>query len=91
MSKPTHEELQEAIHTAILMREQGLDTHHVAKALLNCRYLHTYLQQVMQAAERYLNSGLGEREHTQLVLAIQKARKAEDYSAKIEHDELGLG
>lgn len=49
-----------------------------------------YLQQVLSAAEHYINSGLGEREHTRLIQAINKAREIDDKSAKLNHQDLGL-
>lgn len=91
MSKPTKEELEQAVATAIKMRESGQDPHFVAKSLLNCHYQYTYLEEVLHAAERYLHSGMAEREHTLLVKAIAKARQVDERSAKQEHQDLGLG
>ncbi len=90
MSKPSHQELEHALEMAKSMRERDEDPHFIAKSLLNCHYQSTYLEQVLHAAEHYLNSGLGEREHTRLVQAINKARSVDEYSAKSSHDELGL-
>ena len=90
MSKPSHEELEQALDKAKQMRESGHDPDFIAKSLLNCHYQSTYLEQVLHAAEHYINSGLGEREHTRLVQAINKARQVDERSAKQEHQELGL-
>ena len=90
MSKPSPEELELALDKAKLMRESGDDPDFIAKSLLNCHYQATYLQQVLYAAEHYLNSGLGEREHTRLIQAVNKAREVDQRSAKQEHQELGL-
>ncbi len=90
MSKPTEEELQHALKRAGFMRETGDDPHYLAKALLNCHYQHGYLLDVLHAAEKYLRSGLAEREHTVLLRAIEKAREIDDRSAQRERPSLGL-
>jgi len=91
MSKPTHEELEHALEHAKSMRETGADPDFIAKSLLNCHYQASFLEQVLHAAEHYINSGLGEREHTRLVQAINKARSVDEKSAKQTHQDLGLG
>ena len=90
MSKPTPEELQHALEKSKAMREMGDDPDFIAKSLLNCQYQSTYLQQVLTAAEHYINSGLGEREHTRLIQALKKAREIDEKSAKLNHHDLGL-
>lgn len=90
MSKPTPEELDHALEKAKGMRELGDDPDFIAKSLLNCHYQSTYLQLVLNAAEHYINSGLGEREHTRLVQALNKARQIDEKSAKLNHQDLGL-
>lgn len=91
MSKPTKQELEHAIAVAIKMRETGHDHHFLAKAFLNCHYQYTYLEEVLHAAERFLHSGMAEREHAVLLKAIEKARRVDERSAKQEHRDLGLG
>ena len=90
MGKPTEEELAAALKEAQRMREQGEDPHHVAKALLNLNYQGSFLRGVLQAAENYLNSGMAEREHTQLLKAIEKAREVDDLGGHRERPALGL-
>ena len=90
MSKPTQEELEQALDKAKCMRETGTDPDFIAKSLLNCHYQATFLEQVLHAAEHYINSGLGEREHTRLIQAINKARTVDEKSAKRNHQDLGL-
>jgi len=90
MSKPSNQELEIALAKAKQMRESGRDSDFIAKALLNCHYQATFLEQVLHAAEHYLNSGLGEREHTRLIQAVSKARSVDEKSAKKEHQDLGL-
>lgn len=91
MSKPSHQELEHALKKSQDMREMENDPDFIGKSLLNCHYQSTYLEQVLQAAEHYINSGLGEREHTRLIQAINKARAIDERSAKQSHQELGLG
>lgn len=90
MSKPNPEELECALEKAKHMRETENDSDFIAKSLLNCHYQSIYLEQVLHAAEHYINSGLGEREHTRLIQAISKARDIDERSAKTSHQELGL-
>jgi len=90
MGKPTEEELGVALKEAQRMREQGEDPHHVAKALLNLNYRNGFLIGVLHAAENYLQSGMAEKEHTQLVIALDKAREADDLGAHRERPALGL-
>ena len=91
MSKPNPQELEHALTKAQEMREMGNDQDFIAKSLLNCHYQSTYLEQVLHAAEHYINSGLGEREHTRLIQAINKAREVDEKSSKVNHQDLGLG
>jgi len=90
MSKPSHEELERALEKAKSMREMANDPDFIAKSLLNCHYQSVYLEQVLHAAEHYINSGLGEREHTRLIQAINKARDVDERSAKHSHQDFGL-
>ena len=84
MSKPTVEELKQALAEAARMREQGEDPHHVAKALLNLNYRFRYLEDVLTAAEHYLR-GQGEHDHARLVRAIEHYHEADARSSG--HDE----
>jgi len=90
MSKPSHKELEHALERAKSMRETETDPDFIAKSLLNCHYQFSYLEQVLHAAEHYINSGLGEREHSRLIQAINKAREVDEHSAKQSHRDLGL-
>lgn len=90
MAKPTEEELQKALQIATRMRETDQDPYFLAKSLLNHNYRLGYLEEVLHAVERYLHSGLAEREHTLLVKAIQKAKAADERTAGGEHIDIGL-
>jgi hypothetical protein len=91
MSKPSEDEIKQALAEAVRMREQGDDPHFLAKTLLNHHYRLGYLQEVLQAVERYLHSGMAEPEHAHLLRTLEKARRAEERTAKVEHRDLGLG
>ena len=90
MSKPNPQELEHALEKAKHMRGMEQDHDFIAKSFLNCHYQSTYLQQVLHAAEHYINSGLGEREHSRRIQAINKAREIDERSAKLSHQDLGL-
>jgi hypothetical protein len=90
MSQPTQQELDEAIKMAIHMREKQLDPFNIAKCLLSHNYRIKYLEQIMTAADRYLNMGMSEQERTKLLRAIQKAKDLESYTSQSEQDSFGL-
>ena len=89
MSKPTQEELEMALSTARMMREQGDDPCYMAKSLLNCHYQSSYLREVLQAAQEYLR-GQSESAHTRLLRAVEKARQVDDRDTHVERPSLGL-
>ena len=90
MGKPSDSELECALAEAGRLREAGEDRHFLGKALLNCHYQQAFLLEVLHAAEDYLHSGLAEREHTRLKLAIEKARAIDQHTAHREEETLGL-
>ena len=90
MSKPTDEELKKAIKMAIQMRERNLDPFNVAKSLLSHNYRMKHLEDVLQKADRYLNMGMAERERTQLIRAIEKAKDIESYTSQHQEESFGL-
>lgn len=91
MSKPTEQELALALEEARRMREQGEDPHYLARSLLSHHYRIGYLEEVLRAVEHYLHSGLAEEEHRRLLKTVEKARQAEERTAKQSPDKLGLG
>lgn len=76
MGTPNRKEFEEALAEAARMREQGEDPHHVAKALLNLNYRLHALENVLEAAQHFLHSGLAPHEHTELLKAIAAAERA---------------
>lgn len=91
MSKPTDQELATALELARRMREQGKDSHFLAKSLLSHHYRLGYLEDVLRAVERYFNSGMSEEAHSHLLKVVEKARQAEERTAKMHSSDLGLG
>lgn len=90
MAKPTEKELDDAIKMAIQMREKDIDPFFVAKTLLSHNYRIKYMEDVLKAADRYLNMGMAERERTELLRAIDKAKDAEFHTAQQERESFGL-
>ena len=90
MGKPTEQQLQQAIATAISMREEGHDPHNVAKALLNNQYRLDHLEQVFKLTEHYLKAGQDEQIHARLVRAIEHYHQLEDRASSVDHLKFGL-
>jgi len=90
MGVPSEEEIATALNQAARMREQGEDPHHLAKVLLNHHYRLDTLEKVLHAAELYLQSGQATHEHSQLVRAIEQARKASSNSSDGDALDYGL-
>jgi hypothetical protein len=76
MGKPSTDELQHAITTAIAMRESGHDQDHMAKALLNLNYRMQKMEHLLEVVRRYLHAGQSATDHRTLLLAVQAAEKA---------------
>ncbi len=90
MSKPTEEELETALKMAKQMRDKNLDPFFIAKTLLNHNYRIKYLEDIMQAAGRYLNHGMAEQERSRLLRAIEKAKDTESYTSGQNRKYFGL-
>ena len=90
MGVPTNEELKTALDEVARMREAGEDPHHIAKVLLHHHWLIEQLEKVVKAADLYLHSGHGSREHTLLVKAIENAKNANRASTDHDRGEYGL-
>lgn len=90
MSKPTNEELETALAMAEQMRDDKTDPFFIAKALLSHNYRIKYLDEILHAADRYINHGMSEQEKTHLILTIEKAKDAESFTSIKERDSFGL-
>ena len=90
MPKPTDEELATAIQKAISMREDNDDPDNLAKCLLSHNFRMKHLEEVLRIADRYMNMGMSEKERTQLISAIAKAKDVESYTAHQQQERFGL-
>ena len=90
MPKPTEEELETALKMAAHMRDKKIDPFYLAKALLNHNYRIKYLEEILHAADRYLNRGMSEEEKTRLIRMIEKAKDSESFTAGSERESFGL-
>ena len=90
MSKPTEEELETALRMAAQMRDKKIDHFFIAKSLLSHNYRIKYLEEILHAADRYINRGMAEQEKTHLIRTIEKVKDAESFTAGKERDSFGL-
>ncbi|UCE89287.1 MAG: hypothetical protein JSW10_00120 [Pseudomonadota bacterium] len=77
MRKPTTDELEHALARAAAMRAAEDDPDFLAKSLLSLSERVGYLEKVYEAVEHYMHSGQGVREHSQLMRALEAARRGE--------------
>lgn len=87
---PTPEELKRAVEVAERMRARDEDPEFVARSLLHLHHRSIHLEKVFKAAERYLHSGLAEHEHSELIRAIDLARRADLEESHQEDVPFGL-
>lgn len=90
MAKPTEEELETALKMAAHMRDKDVDPFFIAKSLLSLNYRITQLENVMQAADRYVNMGMSESERTKLIRSIEKAKDIDSYTSQTSRSSFGL-
>jgi len=90
MSKPTEEELDAALKMAAQMRDKNIDPFFVAKALLSHNYRIKYLEEILVAADRYINRGMSEQEKTHLIKTIEKVKSTEAFTSGKTRDSFGL-
>ena len=90
MPKPTDEELELAIKTAVAMRENNEDPFNLAKCLLSHNFRMKHLEEVLTIADRYFNMGMSDRERANLIRAIEKAKNLESYTSQKEQERFGL-
>ena len=90
MPKPSIEELDTAIKKAKAMREGNDDPSFVAKTLLSHNYRIRHLEEVLKIADRYINMGMHEHLHTELLQAIENAKDAEYHTSQHERESFGL-
>ena len=72
------------------MRDNNSDEFFIAKSLLNHNYRIKYLEEIMHAADRYINRGMSEQERTHLIRTIEKAKDADSFTTSNERERFGL-
>ncbi len=90
MPKPTDEELEAALKMAAQMRDRKIDPFFIAKSLLSHNYRIKYLEEIMRAADRYINHGMSEQEKTRLIRTIEKAKNTESATSGQRRERFGL-
>ena len=90
MSKPTNIELKTALVAAATMKEHDKDPFFLAKTLLNHNFRLKYYEDLLTAADRYMNHGQAEHERMKLLRCIEKIKDEETRISKIERGSFGL-
>ena len=72
------------------MKEHDKDPFFVAKTLLNHNFRLKLYEDLLKAADRFMNQGQAEHERMKLLRCIEKIKDAEIRSAKQENDRFGL-
>ena len=88
--KPNSDEMHQAMEMAKSMRETSNDPHYLSKSLIYLKHRTEMLEKVMVAANQYMRFGQGEHEHTQLLQALEAARRSEYHENQPEDHEIGL-
>ncbi len=79
MNKPTEIELKTALVAATTMEEHNKDPFYIAKTLLNHDYRLKHFEELLKAADLYINHGHTDREHMALVQCIEKLNEPENH------------
>lgn len=90
MSKPTETELKTALIAAETMKEHGKDPFFLAKSLLNHNYRLKYFEDLLKAADLYMNHGQAEYDRLQLLHQIEKIKHEEYRISKQDEKDFGL-
>ncbi len=77
MKRPEPETLERARKLAEAMRAQDKDKYGLAHVLLYLDERNRMLEELYRKAEYYLRFGMGERELTELRLAVERIREAD--------------
>ncbi|MCW8934785.1 MAG: hypothetical protein OQK98_08680 [Gammaproteobacteria bacterium] len=90
MSKPTEIELKTALVAAATMKEHDKDPFFIAKALLNHNYRLKHYEDLLKAADRYMNHGQAERERMKLLRCIEQIKDIESRTGNTQNESFGL-
>lgn len=88
MGTPTKEELNQALKSAIDMREQGNDPNFIAKSLLNHHYRLKKTEDVIHLVKLYLRTGGATTEHARMIKALDAYDKIDNEAA--DYSNFGL-
>lgn len=75
MSQPSKQQMEVAVAAAESLRDHDQDDQFMARALLYLHRRNAALEQVLDAAKHYLNSGQDQHAHTRLLQAVEAARR----------------
>lgn len=89
--KPNEAELKQAVIESRRMRAAADDPHALAKTVLYLQRRVESLEKVCRTADLYLHFGLPEKEHAELLLALEEAKRIEAEERGAAADDLGLG
>jgi len=90
MSKPTDIELKTALIAATTMKEHNKDPFFLAKSLLNHNFRLQNYEELLKAADHYINHGQAEQQRMQLMRCIEKIKDMESHTANIDKQDFGL-
>jgi len=90
MSKPTDIELKTALIAAATMKEHDKDPFFLAKSLLNHNFRLPYYEELLKAADHYINHGQADQQRMQLMKCIEKINNMESHTANIDIEDFGL-
>lgn len=89
--KPNEAELKQAVAESLRMRAVADDPHALAKTVLYLQRRIESLEKVCRTADLYLHFGMPEKEHAELVRALEEAKRIEAEQNRAEPENLGLG
>lgn len=89
--KPSEAELKQAVTESVRMRAAADDPHALAKTVLYLQRRVESLEKVCRTADLYLHFGLPEKEHAELVKALEEAKRIEAEASGAGAEDLGLG
>jgi len=78
--KPTEEEYVTALRTAATLHVEARDPRYLGKAMLYLDQRRSYLERVLELADRFLRTGQDENTHALLLKAIHAAKRAEEHA-----------
>ena len=78
--KPTDDEYVTALRTATTLHVEARDPRYLGKAMLYLDQRRSYLERVLELADRFLRAGQDEHTHALLLKAIHAAKRAEEHA-----------